>query len=682
MTRPRAPGPEPALGISEAGRLFCRRYFLWGRLAVRVLEAAIVALGPAPDLPWIPLAAGCALLDLSLAAALRRDRPPRWVRLILDGCDVALWSLVIGPPADAAALVAAPLACEAGMGSDWFAPAVPAVVAAITTAVLLAAGRTPEAAPFLWPGAAALCSALAARYLAGQAERWRRRTRAELEAETGRAALAGQSSIALGADTVLDLITRTAPLLSLAGRPPMPPLTVWRMALARAGTGRVTYLGVALASWQRRRNAGHDLSADVEVRCTGDAGTQLLSPRQVEQLTRALDAMPLRGEVTVELLRGGRPGAELRLRVSVRRLTLPPDPRPGPPPLDPGPLAFVVGAMAALAHSLPSFEAVPLLFTLPPAGAALALVWLTHRWLATRGPEGRPAVLAAALALGTADAVLSTLGMRNLATDHLVRLPSLLFLIWFGPLVVLYWRDLTTAQRLMAPTAAATAATAGILLLPHPVAWPQLLSAPLWPLTALLIALGVREVLDRDAERARIELERRRRRAAERSYRRGRRLVLRLVAGAHRDLRREFRVVRQRLRRPVAEEVERRLDEIGRRLRALRAEERAHARGRRNRRPGSESTIPLARPAIWQGGRGRAGDPGTAGSGHNRTFRASGLPEWASGSTGRSPARPGDAIDPRAGSCGEPGPGVSVAAPLMRGGATAPSGGRRTQPRG
>jgi hypothetical protein len=548
-------------------------------MVVRVLEAIIVALGPAPDLPWIPATAGCLLLDLSLAAALRRDRPPPWARPILDGCDVALWSLVIGPPTDVASLVAAPLAFEAGLRGGRFALAAPTVVGAIASAALLAAGRPPEAAPFLWPGAAALCGALAARYLAHQVDRWRRAANAEVQAEAGRAVLAGQHSIAIGADTVLDLITRTVPLLSLAGRSPAPPLAAWRMALADACTGRATYLGVALAGWQRRRNAGHDLAADVEVHCIGDAGTQLLSPRQVEHLTRALDAMPLRGRVTVELAGEGRPGAALRLWVSGRRLTLPPDPGLGAPPLDPGPLAFVVGAMAVLAHSLPSFEAVPLVLTLPPAGAALVLAWLTHRWLADRGPQGRPPVLALALALGATDAVLSTLSMRNLATDHLVRLPSLLFLLWFGPLVVLYWPDLTALQRLVAPAAAGTVAAAGLLLLPHPVAWPQLLGAPLWPLTAVLMALGIREALDRDAERARSSLERRRRLMAKRGYRRGRRLVLRLVANARRDLYREFRLARPQLPGPVADEVERRLGEIGRRLRALRAEERAQPRG-------------------------------------------------------------------------------------------------------
>src|SRR5205085_7919059 len=168
----------------------------------------------------------------------------------------------------------------------------------------------------------------------------------EIEAAAGRAELAGQNSVAAGADSVVDLLTRTTPLLS-AGGAGLPPsrMAAWKLALAEASAGQASYLGVALARWQRLRNSlGHDLREDVELRCLEGAGAILLSPAQAVALDRALDGLRLRGPQAVAVPDPAPAGREQALLVGGRRVTLPADPTPSAPSLDPGPIALLLGA--------------------------------------------------------------------------------------------------------------------------------------------------------------------------------------------------------------------------------------------------------------------------------------------------------------------------------------------------
>src|SRR5262249_56097856 len=90
-------------------------------------------------------------------------------------------------------------------------------------------------------------------------------------------------------------------------------------------------------------------------------------------------------------------------------------------------------------------------------------------------------VLLAALARGAADAVLATLTMRNPYTDRLARFPFLLFLTWLGPMLVVYWRDLSGRVRWLALGGAAATVAAGFALLPNAVPVRHLLVAAVWP---------------------------------------------------------------------------------------------------------------------------------------------------------------------------------------------------------
>jgi hypothetical protein len=254
-------------------------------------------------------------------------------------------------------------------------------------------------------------------------------------------------------------------------------------------------------------------------------------------------------------------------------VTLPADPRPAAPSLDLGPVALLLAALSVLTHSPPRSEAVPLQVTVPLAAAALLLMLWAHHRVDRRGSAAHAGVLMAALLLGGTDAILSTLTMRNVATDHLARFPFLLFLDWFGPLCVVYWRDLSSRTRWLAVGGAAAVVGVGFALMPEVPPLSNLAVSAVWPATTLLASLRLRDMLARDERDVADGLERRERTAVDAAYRRGRLLVVDLVAAAKDDARAAYCDVRGGLPEDVATEFERRLSEVDARLAAIRVAE-------------------------------------------------------------------------------------------------------------
>jgi len=165
----------------------------------------------------------------------------------------------------------------------------------------------------------------------GPLRRWRdlrvTHPSADRDAAVSLAELAGQNSVAMGADSVVDLLARTTPLLALPGGPPVASeLSRWKAALAAECSRRATYLGVALANWQHRHNsATPDLAADVDLRPVGVAGTVLLSASQAAQLERSLDLLGIRGLVPVRARTAGHVGSEVVVHAGRHHLVLPAD---------------------------------------------------------------------------------------------------------------------------------------------------------------------------------------------------------------------------------------------------------------------------------------------------------------------------------------------------------------------
>src|SRR5258708_3723136 len=119
MGRGRTPATADAAAAARFAVILRDPYLMWWRLAVRVVEAAsLIALGRNAHGIGVAAAAAFAVYDVGLAVWLRRaGRDAFWARLALDTADVVAWSLAIGAPADAAVLIASPLAAEAGVRS-------------------------------------------------------------------------------------------------------------------------------------------------------------------------------------------------------------------------------------------------------------------------------------------------------------------------------------------------------------------------------------------------------------------------------------------------------------------------------------------------------------------------------------------------------------------------------------
>src|SRR5215471_15693319 len=134
---------------ARTANLLRNRYFVWWRLSVRFVEAAsLVALGRDAHGLGVAAAVGCAMYDVALAAWLWYEpRPSLWWRLVLDAVDVALWSWAIGNSPDVAALIASPLALQAGLQLGWRGLVMPLAVGALSAAVSAVTGQRPSLAP-------------------------------------------------------------------------------------------------------------------------------------------------------------------------------------------------------------------------------------------------------------------------------------------------------------------------------------------------------------------------------------------------------------------------------------------------------------------------------------------------------------------------------------------------------
>ena len=229
-------------------------------------------------------------------------------------------------------LIGIPLSIEAGFRMGIRAVVVPLAVAAVVGPVRILAGtlgppRSPpcgssSASAWAWP-LFSYC-----RRLDEHAEAERRRRRC---ADARWAFLVGQNAVAMGADSVVDVIEGLVPVLGRPGEGS----ALWRLAdgwkarLAADTAAQAAYLQVVLLGWESAYNRHPDLSARVEIHLGEGAGTTILTGRQVAWLHAALDRCHLRGSVPVTLLGEGQgdrpPGAALDLDIGGLRLRVPAD---------------------------------------------------------------------------------------------------------------------------------------------------------------------------------------------------------------------------------------------------------------------------------------------------------------------------------------------------------------------
>jgi hypothetical protein len=551
------------------------RFHLFLRLAARVLEV-LSARRAGRGAGAVPRALLSAAGDVAGAALLQRStRFALAPRLAADALDAAVWS----PTPDQSELAAqtgVPLAVEAGVRLGPAGLVVPAVNAAVSALLARRRGQRATPSSFRWQ----TLGVVLGMGLRGYEERRRRAAEARHEveraAELELAYLQGQHEVAMGADSVVDLVFRLSPLLAGSGCEHLPAqmLARWKQSLADVAGSRATYLGVALGVWQYTHNgASPDLRADVVFHLGPGDGTVLLTRAQVARLETALDGLGLRGDVRVALAdpeAAWLPGRPRDLVLGDAMVRLPPDPGPAPHRFDPGPVAFVAAAVWCLDSAGPSGPGSSWAAVLPLTAAYTALAFWSDRAIDRRGDAAHPAILLAAQAVGLVEAVAATATMaRSRGVTGIQRYPFLNPVNVTGLLAALYSRSLRPGQLALVGSGVAASVVLGLAALPEPLVAGDLLGELLWTAAGVAVLAPMDRTLQADADRRRAEQAEADHRARQAAYQAGRAFPLHLVAEAQAAVRREVAERRDQINPELAEELDRRLAEVDRRLEAL-----------------------------------------------------------------------------------------------------------------
>jgi hypothetical protein len=567
---------EGSAGFTPPSLLSKReRFHLAYRLAGRSYQLLIAGQARTPQRRLTHIAV-CAVGDIVSAVALRRSgRFALGPRLAADAVDAALWSQgSVG--LELATMPGVPLAMEAGLRIGIAGLIVPVINATVTGSVRRLRGRPVSSGSFRYQAMSVALGAGIAVYERNRRQVALARHRQDLEARIGVAHLAGQNEVATGADTVVDLLSRTTPLLSS----PLGSATVgrmladWRQSLAASTAEHATYLGIALVRWQRRHNESQpDLSADVTLEITEGHGTILLSRDQAAWLEALLDKLGLRGAVRVEavdIVEARQPNQPRRLRVGERTLDIPADPSPGLVPFDIGPLGFLASSMWFGDTLLPG-EIDPSVWAVGPGVAAgpLLAIW-AHRQVGRRGEAAHVHVLFAALGHALVHAAAATGTMRNTRNpEGIQRFPSLGGINMLVMMVPLYWGDLDRSERVWAIAGMGAILAMGLLLFPGRIQWSHVIAELLWPAAAFYSMATMRSQLELEAKQLSAELADSDVAIVANAFAEGRSYVLGLVSetryAAHRDLAAVWEQLDERLRAEAA----RRLNEVDKRLEEL-----------------------------------------------------------------------------------------------------------------
>ena len=560
---------SPALLINR------ERFHLAYRAAGR-LHQVLIARSRGPAAGRLGAVGAWTVVDLATAALLNRS--PRFglgPRLFLDVIDTAYWSRH-DDNVELATMPAIPLSIEAGVRLGALGLAAPAANLAATWAVRRVRGRPTPVAAFRFQIMGVALGAGISAYRANHRKVALRRHEQNLEAQIGAAHLAGQHDVAMGADTVVDLLSRTTPLLAEADTSMASSrmLADWRQSLAARTSLRATYLGVALVRWQRLHNEAHHLLAsDVTLDLAPGQGAILLSAQQSSALDAALDELSLHGTVAasvMDIAAAHQPNQPIQLDVGGHLVTIPADPMPGLVPFDIGPIGFLASSLYFVDNLAPG-ECEPNPWAVAPTVAAgpLLAMW-AHRQVTRRGPQSHPQVLAAALAHAMIHSVTSTGTMastRNAAGVQ--RFPFLGGVNMLSVMVPTYWPDLDRRQRVLVLGGLVSIVGVGLVLFPEPLQWTHVAAELLWPLAALVSMFSIGTQHDADSRTFADELDRSAADRLEAAFLEGRSFVLGLVSGARYRARQQLNSVGLGLDPRTRIEVTRRLDEVDERLAAL-----------------------------------------------------------------------------------------------------------------
>jgi hypothetical protein len=549
------------------------RFHLVYRLMVRLNQVGDPA-GGARTRGWRWLLAASAVLDVAVWRVLRRSRRlGLWPRLAIDAADTAIWSFAPHPEGawDFAVLPGVPLGVEAGLTLRWRGLVVPFTNGAVTSAARRARSEPAQPAAFSWQALAVAGGAGFNRYndrVRADLERGAERRRAAKEAE---AILAGQNAVAMGADTVIDLIQSVAPLFG----PPVPGsalhrlLDGWRSALADATRRSAAYLGTALTAWQQGHNTHPDLSRRVDFSVAPGHGTVLLTGTQADALQRTLTHLDLRGDLVVRVRGAGHgrrtPGMRLELDVGGRAVSIPADPDLSPRSPDFGPLGLALAACMFARLSTSTAEQVPLRIVVPLMASSLAAAAVAEHRLRRVGSAAQGELQLMGLVVAAAATILATRtarrpfkpsGGQNFPFYSTLTLPMLTY--------AFQHRDLSRSMRRIIPAGFVAIVGCGWLVAPRPRQFDQFLLSLSWPLSGLISALKISDEFQADARRLAATLRSRERAAIDAAFDRGAASVVRLARAAYLDAAAQLEQHRDQLEPDLVRIAEQRLEEVSR----------------------------------------------------------------------------------------------------------------------
>lgn len=513
----------------------------------------------------LPAAAASVAIDAALFLQLRgSDAEHLWPRLAADCLDVAHWAAATSSDSDHPTLIAVPLAIEAGARHGARALGLPLAVAGAAAVARGLQGRRTSPMYLLWPTAGVLAGIATARNATRQDDATLADQAVRAEALAGSAYVAGENEVAMGADSIVDLLTRTEPLIGVLEDIAAPAgdrigsgrsetgtaraLSAWKAELATVTAGQAAYLGTLLARWERARS-GHDLSHDLVLHLEAGAGTTVVSGAQARWLTDQLDELDLSGHQTVVVPDLVTPGEAFVLAVGEHRLAVPSDPEPPVLAYEHAPVLLSLGVLWSAVAAHPSNEGAGRA-VVPGVVGSVALALWAHTRVRRRAPAVDARMVAALVGLSALHG--AAVAARQRSTHDARGLP--LFPQLGGPITSLVLlvaqrtprrvdRSLATGLGLIA---AATLPGFAVARARGPVRLGQVAVASLNLASWWACMWGADDDLERHREqlvaKARLTAARRERTARNE----GRRRVRDLVATAYLDSRRRLDVVEQR----------------------------------------------------------------------------------------------------------------------------------------
>jgi hypothetical protein len=506
------------------------------RLAVRLYDGCAAVASGSGSRRRVVAAAVCAIGDVVSGYVLTRsDRPALVPRLLIDGIDTALWSLSYDVAYDAAVLTGVPLALETGLRGDPLkALAVPLGNATLTGMIRRWRGVPFRPGAFVWQIMASLSGIGLRRYHAHQLNLIRARHRQETQAAERAARLAGQNEVAMGADSIIDLLCRTTPLFVQGDSVATGQfLRDWKANLAiRTSTG-AAYLQTVLLAWQNEQNQHPDLSLTVLVDVPEGEGSVVLTAAQSASLLFTLRRMALRGIIQIRLADPNQarlPGKPLQLRVNEMTVHIEGDRSERFAPFDPGPAMFLVSAWWFLTTARSSGPSVPLRRTVPQSLLSVAGAFWAHNRINKTGDRAHAGILSVLVGLSALHTALTTRSMRRpFSPEGIRRYTSLDGLLAFVMLIPMYLDDLSSRQRNVLIASLVSVISLGIVLTPTPRKFTHWTLEAIWPLSALIASLDIGRAVDGDAFELQSKLDESSEVAIIRAFEEGRQSVVSMV---------------------------------------------------------------------------------------------------------------------------------------------------------